>query len=312
MGWAEWGDWSDIPMLLDTFQSTLGEYTEILSSLAVRVSKAVWNESTRRWHYDCGLQSVGKVCLQPESILYETGWGAYCSQITLEKVNIGDSTFNFGYDNTLPREETYGSYPNYGDHSSYDSVFAVLLFLTEIALNRITEHISYELTALELIARLCGIPTNLENELERQWIEFVYSPNSPESNCWYTWTVGAWPSSRLEFRLNYKYYGLEMMPPTAYCIENDSLWNIITPHPPESMSSIDKEIYGLVEIPASAIEKSASKLGLSSELVTKHLHSGEPLYVITNPYVTVESRKYEHQRKITNEEIDIFNQMGWH
>ncbi|HIH94527.1 TPA: hypothetical protein HA338_11030 [Methanosarcina acetivorans] len=93
-------------------------------------------------------------------------------------------------------------------------------------------------------------------------------------------------------------------PPSTRYIGNESVWIFPTAPPKESMSSIEKKKYGLIEIPVSDFEKHAYDLGLPTAIVSEHIKLGEPLYVITNPDIKIESCKFEGKKTITKDEED--------
>ncbi|MDN5308646.1 MAG: hypothetical protein PWP14_40 [Methanolobus sp.] len=321
MGWISWGNWNDwndwgewsntTPDLTDALETRFGEYTEIITAIAVKIPVAWYDENQGIWIFSCGLKSVGKVQLQPEAPPYLDGWGSYFSTLEIEKVNSGDPTIDFGFLSAISKELYYGSYPHGGNHANYESV-ELLQYLADLAVSKIRSYISYALDAAQLIALLCGGPDDSYDGPERMEAEFIYYPAySPESSCWYKWYTISSPNNVVRFTLKYLFYGLEMLPPCAYGIGCLITYAIPTASPPEIMSAAEKEKYGIIEIPVDAIEKRAPEFGISATEVNEQVKLGKTLYVMINPEVKAESCRIEKKKVITEEEKRILEQKGW-
>ncbi|ABE51917.1 hypothetical protein [Methanococcoides burtonii] len=314
MGWIDWGDWngdwSDVPQILETRENYIGEYTEIIAALVVKVIKVTWLPFSGTWLYQCRLKSVGKVRLNSGSPPFQLGWGSYRSFIKLEKVESGDSAFSFTYDTSV---ENLGGYPHSGNHANYDTVNEIIALLTTAAISQMSQYVSYGLTAAQLIGLLCGIPDDTDNTTEYLNAEYHYSSDvpingawSPESSCWYSWEMRAKGNDVVRFKLNYEFNSIELMgSPWIYYVGNNSTWILVTPPPPSQMSSAEKEAYGLIEIPVNSIEKHASEFNLSTERVREHMDFDEPLYVIAKPNVTVETSISKSGKKMLSNDVDV-------
>ncbi|WP_094227589.1 hypothetical protein [Methanolobus psychrotolerans] len=304
--WNDWGEWSDVPPHHDTIMinTTYGDCIDVYAALEVKVYSGVWHESIQKWLYDCRLESLGKVALKSGMPPYVMNWGSYYSKIELDKVVSGDSAFEFGQ---LPVNNNFGAFPYGGSQPSYASVYEILEDLIELGIGQMNKYLGFLMSVSNIINELRGEPDDLNAGTEEQLGEYYYyeypynGAFSPESSCWYCWTMLAKSNEYIRFRLKYSFEGYEFLNPPnpgqLIGIRDTTVWTIPTPPPGETMTAKEKEIYGLIEVPVNEIDKRSQEFRLPSEVINNCKKSGKPLYVITNPEAKIESSKIARYTK---------------
>ena len=281
--WNNWNNWSDVPQEWEDDGSTEGIYTNIYSSVAVKISAGVWHPQSQKWAYDCYLCGGGAVRLKPDPPSTAFGWGCSNHFLTIaEKYN----KENFYLDIHENDPERMGAVPHSGPDEDYSYAYNVLEALANVMINRIGGYVSFAWAVAgpfidDLISAIdtedlaetliCQFDYPREEMGDRNWPADV--------GCWYWWYVWVKPSQTIKFEISECLLGMENAW-DGWCVTHSWTPTINSRPPnPEGMSSADRRRYGIEKIPVGEIKERADELAISAARVKELLELGEPVYI---------------------------------
>ena len=285
--WNQWNNWSDVPQDWSDDGSAEGNYTDIYSSVAVKIYSGTWQPGWQKWLYNGHICGGGAVRLKNTPPAGSHGWGCACHFF---KVTEEYNKENFYFTTNEPDPERMGCVPHSGPDEDYSGVYSVLEVLANIMINLMGGYVSFAwAVASAFIDDLISAIDDEDLGTEQLICVFDYPRDSADwpnctdcwpsdCGCWYKWNVWVNPSQTVKFDVYESFIGAENAVDGGV-VEHSWTCTINSPPPPSEMSAAERRKYGIEEIPVSEIKERAKELGISPAGVKKLLELGEPVYI---------------------------------
>lgn len=151
-----------------------------------------------------------------------------------------------------------GAWPHSGDDAYY---YDVAYEIASFAISTINSYAGFALSAVELVYSLLSASDREEDgeTVKRSW-DYPLD-NDSDVGCWLWWLVDVDPDQTVEFTVEDSLIGAFGRLPVNWG------FRLVAPDTPERMSGAEREMYGIEEIPISALRERADELCIAPETV---------------------------------------------
>lgn len=164
-----------------------------------------------------------------------------------------------------------GAWPRDNGNSAY--YYTVAYKVSSLAISAISPYAGFALSAADLVAFMLNGCDDSENG-EIVWRKWEHNPDQTDVGHFFWWLVDIDPGQTIEFTVTDYLFG-----PVYEAVGVGWTFTITTPsRSPDSMTTVEREKYGIEIIPIDELKERSGELSIASETVDELIRYGEPVY----------------------------------
>ena len=164
-----------------------------------------------------------------------------------------------------------GAWPRDNGNSAY--YYTVAYKVSSLAISAVSPYAGFALSAADLVAFMLNGCDDSENG-EIVWRKWEHNPDQTDVGHFFWWLIDIDPGQTIEFTVTDYLFG-----PVYEAVGVGWTFTITTPsRSPDSMTTVEREKYGIEIIPIDELKERSGELNIASETVDELIRYGEPVY----------------------------------